>query len=92
MNGTNNENSIRVRFNHGTGKTLIGESNGNKYLQVVRDSSNTYVQIEASIGMDHDAPDSLGGSTHQVGMCQVRDWDPKNGLWGFASWFPFYKP
>ena len=92
VNGTKNENSIRVRFNHGTGKTLIGESNGNKYVQVVRNSSNTYVQIEVSIGMDHDAPDSLGGSTHQVGMCQVRDigtWDPKNGVRGFAFWFPF---
>ena len=30
-------NANRVKFNHGTGKSLIGESSGNKYLQVVRE-------------------------------------------------------
>ena len=40
--------------------------------QVVRDASNTYVNIEVGIGFDSDAPDSLGGSSFQVTEIAVK--------------------
>ena len=81
VGGTNNAHSKRLKFNHGSGSTLVGESNGNKYVQVVRTASNQYVNIELGIGWDADAPDSLGGSTHQVVELAVTGKYMTTGTW-----------